>query len=47
MQIPAREVMKYQQTAHYGSSQWLLSFNRRTYVEGLFDNLKNMDTRSI
>lgn len=47
VQIPAHEVMKYQQTEYYGSIPWLISFNRRTYVEGLFGNLKNMDTRSI
>lgn len=46
-QIPAHEVMKYQQTEYYGSIPWLISFNRRTYVEGLFGNLKNKDTRSI
>lgn len=47
VQIPAHEVMKYQQTEYYGTVLWLLSFNRRTYVEGVFGNLKNLDTRSI
>lgn len=47
VQIPAHTVMKYQQAEYYGSLPWLISFNRRTYVEGIFGNLKNMDTRSI
>lgn len=47
VQIPAHVIMKYQQAEYYGSILWLISFNRRTYVEGLFGNLKNMDTRSI
>ena len=47
VQIPAHEVMKYQQAEYYGTVLWLLSFNRRSYVEGVFGNLKNMDTRSI
>lgn len=47
MPIPAHTVMKYQQADYYGSIPWLISFNRRTYVESIFGDLKNMKTRSI
>ncbi|SMC38927.1 hypothetical protein [Janibacter indicus] len=47
VQIPAHVIMKYQQAEYYGSRPWLISFNRRTYVESIFGNLKNLSTRSI
>lgn len=47
VQIPAHVVMKYQQQEYYGTDVWTHSFNRRTYVEGAFGNLKNQATRSI
>ena len=39
--------MKYQQEEYYGLGVWNVSWNRRTYVEGVFGNLKNQSTRTI
>lgn len=47
VQNPAHPVMKYQQEEYYGLGVWNVSWNRRTYVEGVFGNLKNQSTRTI
>lgn len=39
--------MKYHQEHYYGSREWALSWNRRTYVEGVFGNMKNYATGNI
>ena len=39
--------MKYHQEEYWGSPEWLLSWNRRTYVEGVFGNMKNYATGNI
>lgn len=39
--------MKYQQEQYWGSRKWLDSWNRRTYVEAVFGNLKNYSTGNI
>ena len=45
--IEAGPRMKYQQEQYWGSPEWLLSWNRRTYVEGVFGNMKNYATGNI
>ncbi|MGY1669758.1 hypothetical protein [Geodermatophilus sp. SYSU D00710] len=45
--IEAGPHMKYQQEQYWGSPEWLLSWNRRTYVEGVFGNMKNYATGNI
>jgi hypothetical protein len=39
--------MKYHQEHYWGSPQWLRSWNRRTYVEAAFGNMKNYATGNI
>jgi hypothetical protein len=47
-QIPAHEVMKYQQEEYWGTRDgWETSWNRRTHIEGAFGNLKNHHTGNI
>jgi hypothetical protein len=45
--IEAGPHMKYHQEEYWGSPEWLLSWNRRTYVEGVFGNMKNYATGNI
>jgi hypothetical protein len=45
--IEAGPHMKYHQDEYWGSPDWLLSWNRRTYVEGVFGNMKNYATGNI
>lgn len=47
-QIPVSPVMKYQQEEYWGTEHgWEPSWNRRTWVEGAFGNLKNHHTGNI
>lgn len=46
-QIPAHPVMKYQQEEYWGTEDWEASWNRRTYIESAFGNLKNHHTGNI
>jgi hypothetical protein len=39
--------MKYQQQEYWGLLDWLVSWNRRTYVEGSFGNIKNHNTGNV
>jgi hypothetical protein len=39
--------MKYQQQEYWGLGDWLISWNRRTYVEGCFGNIKNHHTGNV
>lgn len=39
--------MKYHQEEYWGAPEWLRSWNRRTYVEGVFGNMKNYATGNI
>ena len=47
MQIPATKVMKYTQEWYWGTPEWELRWNRRTYVESVFGNLKNPNTENV
>lgn len=47
VQIEAGKHMKYAQEEYWGSSAWETSWNRRTYVEGVYGNLKNPNTENI
>lgn len=47
VQIEAGKQMKYAQEEYWGSSAWETSWNRRTYVEGVYGNLKNPNTENI
>ncbi|MDP5185511.1 hypothetical protein QOZ88_23000 [Blastococcus sp. BMG 814] len=38
--------MKHSQDEYWGDRRWTASWNRRTYVEGAFGNLKNPDTEN-
>jgi hypothetical protein len=45
--VPASKVLKYTQQETWGSESWLISWARRTYVEGLFGRMKNHHTGNI
>lgn len=45
--IDAGSHMKYQQQEYWGLKDWLVSWNRRTYVEGTFGNIKNHHTGNV
>jgi hypothetical protein len=47
VQIPPGKHMKYQQEEYWGIKDWLTSWNRRTYVEGVFGNIKNLHTGNV
>lgn len=39
--------MKHSQDEYWGDHRWVVSWNRRTYVEGAFGNLKNPNTENV
>ena len=41
------QAMKHAQDEYWGDPRWQVSFNRRTYVEGIFGNLKNPNTENL
>lgn len=41
------QTMKHAQDEYWGSHRWITSWNRRTYVEGAFGNLKNPSTENV
>lgn len=41
------QAMKHAQDEYWGDNRWRTSFNRRTYVEGVFGNLKNPNTENV
>jgi hypothetical protein len=41
------QAMKHAQDEYWGEHRWLSSWNRRTYVEGAFGNLKNPNTENV
>lgn len=41
------QTMKHAQDEYWGSPRWVTSWNRRTYVEGAFGNLKNPNTENV
>jgi hypothetical protein len=41
------QAMKHAQDEYWGDHRWLTSWNRRTYVEGAFGNLKNPNTENV
>jgi hypothetical protein len=45
--LPAGSHMKHHQEEYWGSPDWEVSWNRRTYVEGVFGNMKNHHTGNI
>ena len=45
--VPGAALDKLRQKPYWGSTEWWLSYNRRTHVEGIFGNLRNPDTQSI
>lgn len=45
--IPAGPHVKYQQEEYWGSPNWDISYNRRTFIEGLFGALKSHHTGNI
>ena len=45
--IPGDVTPKIRQRLYWGSVEWIKSYNRRTYVEGSYGNLKNPDTENI
>lgn len=38
---------KVRQRPYWGSPAWIASFNRRTYIEGVFGNLKSPKTENV
>ena len=38
---------KHQQPYYWGSEEWLVAYDLRTYVEGFFGSLKNPDTEGV
>lgn len=47
VQIPPGKHMKYAQDEYWGDGRWEASWDRRTYVEGVYGNLKNPNTENI
>lgn len=47
VQIPPGKHMKYAQDEYWGDGRWEASWDRRTYVEGVYGNLKNSNTENI
>lgn len=47
VQIPPGTHMKYGQEEYWGDEAWQRSWNRRSYVEAVFGNLKNPNTENI
>lgn len=45
--VPGTVTPKVRQLLYWGSVEWIRSFARRTYVEGVFGNLKNRNTENI
>lgn len=45
--IPGNVTPKIRQRLYWGSDEWITSFNRRTYVEGSYGNMKNPNTENI
>ena len=45
--VPAKAQAKLRQQHYYGSTEWVKSYKRRTYVEGAFGNLKNRNTENL
>lgn len=45
--IPGNVTPKIRQRLYWGSAEWIASFNRRTYVEGSYGNMKNPNTENI
>jgi hypothetical protein len=41
------QAMKHAQDEYWGDHRWQTSFDRRTYVEGMFGNLKNPNTENL
>jgi hypothetical protein len=39
--------MKYAQEEYWGSDKWEVSWNRRTYIEGIFGRMKNPFTGNM
>ena len=47
MTIPGSVTPKIRQRLYWGSPEWIASFNRRTYIEGIFGNLKSPKTENV
>ena len=47
VQVNPGKHMKYAQEHYWGGQDWEDSWNRRTYVEGVYGNLKNPNTENI
>jgi hypothetical protein len=45
--IPGSVTPKIRQRLYWGSPAWIASFNRRTYIEGVFGNLKSAKTENV
>jgi hypothetical protein len=45
--IPGAVTPKIRQRLYWGSPAWIASFNRRTYIEGLFGNWKSPKTENV
>lgn len=45
--IPGTVTPKIRQRLYWGSPAWIASFNRRTYIEGLFGNWKSPKTENV
>lgn len=45
--VPGDVTPKIRQRLYWGSDEWITSFNRRTYVEGSYGNMKNPNTENI
>lgn len=41
------EMRKHQQPHYWGSPEWKIAYDLRTYVEGMFGSLKNPDTEGV
>lgn len=47
VQVRRGDHVKHQQDLYWGAAAWVTSWARRTYVEGVFGNLKNPSTENI
>ncbi len=45
--IPGSVTPKIRQRLYWGSPEWIASFNRRTYIEGVFGNMKSPKTENV
>lgn len=45
--LPGSVTAKIRQRLYWGSPEWIAAYNRRTYIEGAFGNLKSAKTENV